>query len=151
MPDKGLRLLHNTGRDMPVHSIIHTHRHLVGFPCSCHQETNCKSLIDLKQCQAQMLFDILPGMQFCWSPTDPKQCALVTDSGQLLLGRLGEPLQAIEAYSAVTSASWSLDGQLLAVGSGRHVHVYNAQRHTACFSTQVESQVCLAYLHQVGA
>ncbi|KAL3145685.1 hypothetical protein ABBQ32_003220 [Trebouxia sp. C0010 RCD-2024] len=78
--------------------------------------------------------------QFCWSPTDPKQCALVTDSGQLLLGRLGEPLQAIEAYSAVTSASWSLDGQLLAVGSGRHVHVYNAQRHTACFSTQVESQ-----------
>ena len=82
-------------------------------------------------------------MQFCWSPADPKQCALVTDSGQLLLGRLGEPLQPVDNYSTVTSASWSPDGQLLAVGSGRRVYVYGAQRHAACFSTEVEVQVGL--------
>lgn len=88
-----------------------------------------------------MRIDTLPGMQLCWSPTDPKQCALVTDSKQLLLGRLGEPLRAVDAYSAVTCASWSPDGQLLAVGSRRYVHIYNAQRHTACFKTKVEAQV----------
>lgn len=80
-------------------------------------------------------------MQFCWSPTDPKQCALVTDQGQLLLGRLGEPLRPVDAYSAVSSASWNPDGQLIAVASGHHVHVYHAQRHIACFDTEVEAQV----------
>ena len=88
-------------------------------------------------------------LQFCWSPKDSTQCALVTDKGQLLLGLLGKPLQPIDSYSAVACASWSPDGQLLAVGSGQQVHVYNAQQHTACFDTKVEHQVGVSNQHQL--
>lgn len=83
-------------------------------------------------------------LQFCWSPKDPKLCALVTDKGQLLLGLLGEPLQPVDTYSSVTCVSWSPDGQLLAVASDQQVHIYNAQQGAACFDTEIQHQVGLS-------
>lgn len=66
-----------------------------------------------------------------------------------MLGLLGEPLQPVDSYSTVTCASWSPDGQLLAVGSGQQVHVYNAQQDSACFGTKVEHQVGVSNQHQL--
>ena len=85
--------------------------------------------------------NILSTLQFCWSPKDPRLSALVTDKGQLLLGLLGEPLQPVDTYRSVTCASWSPDGQLLAVASGQRVYIYNAQQRSACFDTDTEHQV----------
>lgn len=106
---------------------LHNHNNLTYTSCRCAMHPS--------------LPKVLNALQFCWSPKDPKLCALVTDQGQLLLGLLGEPLQPVDTYSSVTCASWSPDGQLLAVASGQQVHIYNAQQRTACFDANIEHQV----------
>ena len=118
---------------------------------ACHQNARCKLLMNPTRSHA---FDSLQHtdlitLQFCWSPKDSRQCALVTDKGQLLLGLLGEPLRPVDSYSTVTCASCSPDGQLLAVGSGQQVHVYNAQQHSACFDSKVDHLVGVTNQHQL--
>ena len=114
----------------------------VNFPQSLQSYSTCLYLMYISCAHIPITSaDILSALQFCWSPKDPKLCALVTEKEQLLLGLLGEPLQPIDTYSSVTCVSWSPDGQLLAIASGQQVHIYNAHHHTACFDTKIEHQV----------
>ena len=64
------------------------------------------------------------------------------------MGVLGRPLHLVQAYSEVTSLSWSPDGAMLAAGSGQRVHVYAVHQQAERFSALIEVQVSIPVLMQ---
>ena len=80
-------------------------------------------------------------MQVTWSPVDAQSCAVVSESGQLLLGVLGKQLAPLQSASEASCAAWKRTGRFLAYGFGNQVHVYDLERQAIRWSTKVSSVV----------
>ena len=78
---------------------------------------------------------------------DNRSCAVVSANGHLSLGILGRRLHPVEPYSEVASVSWSPNGQMLAVGIGQQVRVYDVRLAAEQFSVDIEVQVNTTYLY----